>query len=182
MGPGGKLFKVLEGTIIAATANSAGAGDARGRYVSANPLDASILDRFEVALQFHQLDWNDEEPIVRAKFPLLVEKCPGIFKVMGRITSAIRKNIENEELYADYSHRSLCAILRHAERLVRRKGAGIPNDLVRRAARVWVDKLPDEDTRQQAWNYMDPHIQGGTLDAGDTSFIKTGTKTLAANF
>jgi len=182
VGPGGRLFPVLEGTIIAATANSAGGGDVRGRYISANPIDGSILDRFDVALQFHQMEWEDEEPVVHAKFPLLAERAPGVFTVMGRITGTLRKAIKDEELYADYSHRSLCAILKHATRLVRQKPSGIPDDLVRRAARVWVDKLPDEDSRSTAWNIMDPHLKGGALDAGDTSHIKTGAKTLADGF
>lgn len=182
IGPNGRVFKVLEGTRIICTANSAGAGDTKGRYISANPLDASILDRFEVGIQFHQLDWADEEPVVRAKFPLLQERVPGIFKIMGRITGALRKSIYEEELYAEFSHRALCAILKHATRLVARKGQPVPSDLIQRAARVWVDKLPDEDTRMMAWSTMDPHIKGGTLNAGDTSFQKTGQKNLAAGF
>lgn len=167
VGPNGTVHKVLEGTIIAATANSAGAGDTRGRYISANPLDASILDRFEVGLQFHQLDWNDEEPVVRAKFPLLVEKTPGIFNVMGRITTALRKSISDEELYTEFSHRSLCSILSHACRLIRRKG-NVPKDLIRQASRVWLDKLPDDDVRQTALHIMDPHIMGGMINEGQT--------------
>jgi len=168
-GPNGRVYKVLEGTIIAATANSAGAGDTRGRYISANPLDASILDRFEVALKFHQLEWADEKHIVRAKFPQLAEKVPAIFKTMGRITTALRKSIENEELYAEFSHRAVCAILRHANRLINRKGQGIPKDLFGQATRVWIDKLPDEDVRQTAINIMDPHITGGLLKAGNAT-------------
>lgn len=168
VGPKGVVFPVMEGTLIAATANSAGAGDTRGRYISANPLDASILDRFEVGLKFHQLDWADEEPVVRAKFPLLTERCSGIFTVMGRITGALRKSIENEELYAEFSHRALCAILRHATRiLAARPDGAIPKDLVLKSLRIWIDKLPDTDTRQTALNIMDPLIKGGTLNAGN---------------
>lgn len=172
VGPNGTVHKVIEGTLIAATANSAGAGDTRGRYISANPLDASILDRFEVGLHFHQLDWNDEAPIVQAKFPLLAEKTPGIFPVMGRITTALRKAISNEELYAEFSHRALCAILRHATRLVRQRG-NVPKDLLKQSVRVWLDKLPDDDVRQTATNIMDPHIKGGTLNAGDVPQANT---------
>jgi MoxR-like ATPase len=182
MGPNGKVFKVLEGTRVIATANSAGAGDTRGRYVSANPLDASILDRFEVGLQFHQMVWKDEEHVVRAKFPLLQQKVPGIFQIMGRITTALRKAIKEEVLYAEFSHRALCAIMRHATRLVARKGVAIPDDLIKQAARVWVDKLPDDDTRLEAWSTMDPHIKGGALGTGGTRTTKTGKSNLAAGF
>jgi MoxR-like ATPase len=181
VGPKGECFKVLEGTRVVTTANSAGGGDVRGRCISANPIDASILDRFLVALHFHQLDWADEEKICRAKFPVLGERCPGIFKVMGRITTALRKAIKDETLYAEFSHRGVVSILKHATRLVRQKD-GIPTNLLKKAARVWVDKLPDDDTRSVAWNVMDPHIKGGTLDAGDTTHVQTGTKSLANGF
>lgn len=46
MGPGGVTYPVLPGTMIVATANSCGSGDIRGRCISANPIDASLLDRF----------------------------------------------------------------------------------------------------------------------------------------
>jgi len=181
VGPKGECFPIYPGTRVVVTANSAGGGDVRGRCISSNPIDASILDRFLVALHFHQLDWADEEKIIRAKFPVLGERCPGVFKVMGRITTALRKAISDETLYAEFSHRGVVSILKHATRLVRQKD-GIPTNLMKKAARVWVDKLPDDDTRSVAWNVMDPHIKGGALDAGNTSHVQTGTKTLAQGF
>jgi len=171
-GPKGQVFPVLEGTRIAVTANSSGAGDPQGRYISANPLDATLLDRFDFSVKFHQLDWNDELPIVQSKFPLLVERCPTIFPKMGRITAALRKAIVDEVLYADFSHRSLCAVLKHAIRLISQCGEGkIPKKFLARSLRVWLDKLPDEDTRQTADNICDPYISGGLLEEGNTEFI-----------
>lgn len=172
-GPKGRVFPILEGTRVAATGNSCGSGDPRGRYISSQPLDASILDRFEVAVKFHQLDWNDEGPVVRAKFPFLVERCPGIFPVMGRLTEALRIAISNDELYAEFSHRALCAILKHSQRLLHLCGEGqTPENFISKSLRVWLDKLPDKDTRQTAVNTLDPHVDGGLLDEGDTSHIK----------
>lgn len=165
VGPNGSIHRVLDGTIIAATANSAGGGDVRGRYISVNPLDASILDRFEVGLQFHQMEWLDEEPVLQEKFPFLVERAPGIIKTMGRITSALRTAIANEDLYADFSHRSLCSICKHAIRLIQHRNK-VPNNIIGKSVRIWTDKLPDPDTRQQAINIIDPLVNGGLLDDG----------------
>jgi MoxR-like ATPase len=174
-GPGGATYPVLPGTVIAATANTAGAGDSRGRMVSSNVLDASILDRFERKFQFRWMDWRDEEPIVRAKHPLLVERCPDVFATMGRVTETLRKAIAAEELYAEFSHRALCTILGHAEDLIHCSGGTkVPSKLLKKAARAWLDGLPDEDTRQAARNLIDPHLKGGAIDEGDTSHINDG--------
>jgi hypothetical protein len=180
-GPRGVTYPVLPGTIVAATANTAGAGDSRGRMVSANVIDASILDRFNRTFQFRWLDWKDEEPIVRAKFPMLVEKCPEVFPTMGRVTATLRKAIAAEELYAEFSHRALCTVLGHAEDLIFCSGGKkVPSRLLKKAARAWLDGLPDEETRQAARNLIDPHLKGGAIDEGDTSHIGDGS--LAENW
>ena len=173
--------EILPGTVIVATANTSGGGDARGRMVSAQIMDGSILDRFERAFQYRWMDWRDEEPIVKAKHPMLVERCPSIFGVMGRITESLRKAIIEEELYAEFSHRGLCAILGHAEDIIDCAGSNrkVPTGIIKKAARAWLDKLPDDDARQAAKNLMDPHLKGGMLDEGDTSHIKTGEDNLA---
>ena len=174
-GARGVSFPVLPGTVIVATANTAGGGDIRGRMVSSKPLDASILDRFERKFQFHWMDWKDEEPIVRAKFPLLVEKTPWVFPPMGRVTSALRKAIEGDELHAEFSHRGLCSILGHAEDLLVCNGdKKVPKNLLQRAARAWLDGLPDPDTRLEAVKMMDPHLKGGMIPSGDTGHVGSG--------
>jgi hypothetical protein len=161
---------------VVATANSPGAGDNRGRCVSANPIDASILDRFERKIQFHWLDWRDEEPIVKAKFPTLLARVPKVFAQMAKVTDALRSAINKEELYAEFSHRGLCSILGHAEDILRCSGdkKRVPKNLMKMAARMWLDGLPDEDTRQVAKNLMDPHLEGGVLEEGNTGHIQSG--------
>lgn len=177
-GPTGAVYRVLPGTYIVATANTAGSGDSRGRCISANPLDASILDRFDRKFEFHWMDWKDEGPIVQAKFPVLVERAPWVFPAMGRATKALREAIRNDDLYAEFSHRGLCSILEHAEDLLICSGQRkVPGALLKRAARAWLDGLPDEDTRKEARNLMDPHIRGGMVDQGDTGHI--GSEPLA---
>ncbi len=184
-GPGGTTHRVLEGTIICATANTAGGGDSRGRMTSANVIDASILDRFDRTFMFSWMDWRDEGPIVRAKFPLLVEHRPSAFATMGKATKILRKAIAEETLYAEFSHRGLCKVLGHAEDLIYiaiENGNVLPSKLMSKACRAWWDGLPDEETIQTAKNLLDAFIDGGAIDEGDTSHITTGQESLAPNF
>lgn len=173
-GPAGVTYPVLAGTQIVATANSAGAGDTRGRCISANPIDASILDRFERKVQFHWMDWADESKVVKAKFPLLVEKCPEVFSQVGAATEAIRKGIEANELYAEFSHRALCSWLALAEDMVVGLGGKVPNGLLKKAARAFLDGMPDDEAVTVCKRLMDPHLKGGAVDEGDTSHIHNG--------
>lgn len=176
-GPAGVTYRVLPGTRVVATANTAGSGDDRGRMISANPIDASLLDRFERKFQFHWMDWEDEEPIVRAKFPVLVQRCPDIFTKTGKITGAIRKAILGGDLYAEFSHRGVCSILGHAQDILisRFPGARVPKNLLKLAVRAWLDGLPDADSRDAATKIMSSHVS--MLTEGDTSHVKDGPLT-----
>lgn len=169
-GPQGQTYPVMEGTIICATGNTAGSGDNRGRCVSANVIDASILDRFQRVYQFSWMDWEDEVEIVREKFPLLVERAPWIFAPMGKVTFCLREAILKDEMYAEFSHRALCTILEHAQDIIE-TSADVPANILKTAARAWLDRLPDATTQEQAKTLMDPHFKGGMLDEGDTSFM-----------
>jgi len=175
-GPTGHVYNLLHGTQIVATANTPGGGDERGRMVSAQPLDASILDRFERTFEFHGMDWRDEEPIVRSKFPILVDRAAWVFGKMGKATKALRTAIDNEDLYAEFSHRGLCTILGHAEDLLICSGSGqdVTGNLLKKAARAWWDKLPDKESRLKAQTCMDPHIKGGVLNEGNKGHINHG--------
>jgi MoxR-like ATPase len=163
IGPDGKTVPVFPGTTFVATANTAGGGDERGRMVSARPLDASILDRFDRKYHFHYMEWEDEVEIVREKFPLLCERVPEVFGQMGNATAAIRDAVEKETLYAEFSHRGVCSVLGHAEDVIAvtgKAGAG----LLKRAFRAWLDGLPDEATRLEARRLIDPHLKGGSFE------------------
>lgn len=166
-GPAGKTFDVLPGTRIVATANTSGGGDLTGRMVSSNPLDGSILNRFNYKLQFHLMDWKDEEPILKAKFPLLVTEVPGVFESLGRATTAMRAAIANNTVYGEFSHRDVCHILMAAQDLLSNTTSDKARaNLLKKAVRVWLDGLPDDDTRRAANNILDPHIKGGMVNAG----------------
>jgi len=161
-GPGGKVYKVFPGTQIVVTANTAGGGDSQGRMVSANVIDGSILDRFQRKYQFHWMEWADEVEVVKAKFPMLFERCPDAFDQVGKATAALRDAIGKEQLYAEFSHRGVCAWLGHMEDIVGMTGS-VPKDLVKRGARAFLDGMPDDETRLSAERLCDPHIRGGVV-------------------
>lgn len=173
-GPDGTVYPVMPGTIIVATANSSGAGDTTGRCISANPIDASILDRFERKIRFHQMAWADEEEIVKAKFPALIQKAPGALDCIGKAITALREAVAKEEIYAEISHRTVCNWAGAAQDIIEITGK-VPANLLKKAARVFLDGLPDDDTRENAKRVMDPHIKGGIVGEGDTSHIKDGS-------
>jgi len=169
-GPAGRSYDVFPGSIIVATGNTAGAGDERGRMISANPLDASLMERFNARFQFHWMDWEDEKEIVKAKFPLLFQRCPSALDKMAGATKVIRDAIMDDKLHGEFSHRALCSILEHAEDMIRvGQKKKIPQKLLRMASRAWVDGLPDQENRDYAIKILDPHIK--TLPEGDTSHV-----------
>lgn len=176
-GPAGVTYRVFPGTRIVATGNTAGAGDDRGRMISANPIDASLLDRFERKFQFHWMDWKDEEPIVRAKFPMLVQQCPDIFNKVGSITGVLRDAILKSELYAEFSHRGVCSILGHAQDILlsRPPTQALAKNLLKMGARAWLDGLPDQENRDIAIKLMSAHVsliaEGGTGHIGSGSLV-----------
>jgi len=169
-GPAGIIYEVLPGTIIVATANTSGGGDERGRMISANPIDASLLDRFQAKFQFRWMDWVEEEVVCRKKFPLLVEKCPKIFEVMGVVTNVIRDAVLRENLHAEFSHRAVCSVLEHASDTIE-CNKKVPKKIYQLALRAWLDGLPDRTTREEAVKMIDPLIKDGALEQGDTSGI-----------
>ncbi len=158
-GPAGRIYKVLQGTIIVATANTSGGGDERGRMISANPLDASLLDRFERKIQFHWMHWDDEGPIVKAKFPALFQAYPTLEAKFRDITAALRKQVLDGDLHGEFSHRALCNILSHASDIIAESDKKLPENLMGIAARVWLDGLPDEENRLVAKRAMDAHFK-----------------------
>ena len=166
-GPAGRTYPVLPGTRVVATANTSGGGDTTGRMVSSNPLDGSIMNRWNFKLQFHDMDWADESEVVKAKFPALTAQVPGVIDAMGRATTAMRAAIRNQVIYGEFSHRDLCHILMAADDLLATTTTDkARNNLLKQAVRVWLDGLPDPDTRKAAVNVLDPHIKGGVVNAG----------------
>jgi len=168
-GPSGELFPVVPGTIIAATGNTAGSGDPRGRMTSANIIDSSIMDRWDRVYEFHWMSWEDEGKICTDKFPELVTRSPEIIEVMGKITQALRQQIADEDLYAEFSHRAVCQILENAQDLVFESsttGTFDASALISQSSRCWLDRLGDPEVRETAVSAMAPHLSGGMRTDG----------------
>jgi hypothetical protein len=165
-GPAGVLYPVLPGTQVVMTANTSGSGDSQGRSISASPIDASILDRFERTFCFHWMDWKDESEVVLCKFPSLCQQHPDILSQVGLATKQLREAIYQGRLYTEFSHRTLCAWLGHASDILRLTGK--TENLLQRAARCWLDKLPDEEAQLFAKRLLDSLLVGGMLSSPST--------------
>lgn len=171
-GPTGKVDPVLAGTVIVATANSSGGGDESGRCISANPIDASIMDRFERKVEFHNMDARDEEPILFAKFPTLVSAHPKAIPAMMKATAAVRDAIAKNEVYCEWTHRTVSAWASATQDLMVTLGSKSGGEkIVGRALRMVLDGLPTRDTREAVKRLIDPHITGGAIPEGNTSHI-----------
>jgi MoxR-like ATPase len=175
-GPRGETYPVLPGTRIIITANTMGAGDASGKSVSANVLDTSILNRVERKVRFHLIDWRDEEPIVRAKFPMFAERYGHVLDKIGHATAALRSAVENQDLYGEFSHRDLCTWIGDCEDIIRhheQHGEGaLPRNILKMGFDSYADGLPDLENRTLAETLVDPYLQGGVLPRGVTAGVK----------
>ncbi len=146
--------------LFVCTANSTGSGDSRGRMSSANVIDASILDRLGRKIESQYLHWGDESHVLMEKFPGLVEAFPQLLSQLGNATQALRKAVQDEELYGEFTHRSLCVILEECEDILHFKPT--TKDILKKGFPAWLDGL-DTDTRLVAQRLIDPHIEGGSL-------------------
>lgn len=163
-GPQGVTYPIFPGTVVVATGNTAGGGDPRARMVSANPMDASIQERWERSFYFNWLDWRDEEPILRQKFPLIARRCPTwITKWVKNSTEVLRNEIGKDKLYMEFSHRSLCSWLGHSEDLLKAvpEDSKVPDDILRRGTTAFLTRIADPHTKQGAINSLNPNIPGG---------------------
>lgn len=164
------MHRVLPGTLVVATANTAGGGDTSGRY-TATPTDTSVLDRFTFKVTFSNMDIRDEEPILRAKYPALAARFPDLIPTVMRATTAIRDAVEKDEVFMDFGHRTVSNWMdaisvestfyngKDAAKVIR---AGLQDVLA---------GCPNEDTREAVKRLVDPHLKGGAVDEGDTSHI-----------
>lgn len=170
-GPRGETYPVLPGTRIVITANTMGGGDASGKCISANVLDSSIINRIERKVKFHQMDWKDEEPIIRAKYPLFAEKCGHLLEHVGKATKVLRDNVEEQNLYGEFSHRDLCTWVGDCEDILRYTGR-MPADLLKQGFMSYADGLPDAENTTLALTLVDAYLKGGALPRGDTSDVE----------
>lgn len=133
-------------TRIIATANSAGRGDMTGYYSSVQELDESILDRFQRVVEFHFLEEEEEKGILKKKFPNLYKADPTYFDDVIKVSGDIREMINNNDIFASFSHRRLVQWLQSAEELLLENGGKVYPGLLREASRDWLEWY-DQHTR-----------------------------------
>jgi MoxR-like ATPase len=168
-GPKG-VFPIFPGTVIVATGNTPGGGDTRAR-MSSNVIDGSIMDRWKV-IQFHWMHWEDEKKVLKNKFPKVFSTFPKLEDKLGRATLTLRNKINSNELMAEFTHRSLCHILEQTQDtldILKELKKPIPDNLMAKTLRVWLDGIPDEDNRGIARAVFDAEFR--TLPEGNVSHI-----------
>jgi hypothetical protein len=161
-GPRGETYEVLPGTRIVITANTMGGGDATGKCVSANVIDTSILDRIERKVKFASMSWEDEEPILREKFPLFMHRCEHLLPSVKAATAALRGAVASQTLYGEFSHRSLCTWIGDCEDILDTTQTP-PADLLKSGFMSVADGFADDETRAQALTLIDAHLKGGAI-------------------
>lgn len=172
-GPDGRMFPVLKGTVIVATANTTGGGDDRGMCTSSQTVDSSIMDRFERAYKLSYMDPEDELEILKAKYPDFSSDWPTVFPIMLKVIGAMRFAVAKNELFFEPSHRVASAWAGAAADIAAirgTKGMG-DGDILRRSARVMLDKAPNADVRAAILLHMDPHVPGGAIADGKSNNV-----------
>jgi len=161
--PSGKMRTLFRDPItgrtaqFVCTANSVGSGDARGRMTSANPMDASILDRLGKKVETHYMHWSDESVVLKGLFPELVAQVDDTFWTgLGNCTTSLRKGIQDGDIICELTMRGLVDICEDAIDILSEKKGKMPKDLLGMAMECWFDGL-DEDNRFEAKRLADPN-------------------------
>jgi MoxR-like ATPase len=144
--PDGGTVSILPGTIIAATANSMGASDSRGAYISARPMDASILSRFGVKIHFPYWDWEDEAQILQATSPdVMADRT--MSSLIQKVRDAIRDEIKQGRIMAEFGLRELISWVRFISILLK-EGMNLSRATASFALLNILDGLPDQANQQ----------------------------------
>ena len=99
---------------LVATANTLGLGDDSGLYTGTSVLNASHLDRWSTVFQVGYLGNKDEVAVITDKVPGL---SAALVTGFVNLATAVRKAVEEEELYLTFSTRRLLALARKTKSL-----------------------------------------------------------------
>ena len=92
---------------LVATANTLGVGDESGLYTGTSVLNASHLDRWTTVFQVGYLSAKEEAAVIRDKVPDLANS---LVDSLVKLANAVRKAVEEDELYTTFSTRRLLAL------------------------------------------------------------------------
>lgn len=167
----GEVHKVFPGTTIVVTANTSGSGDYQGRFLSANPLDNSLLDRFERFFEFSWMDWEDEGPLLHKKFPKVFNKISWADEALKKSSKKLREAIDEEEISIEFGHRALCRWLGHCEDILHFFPEEHPSMIFKRGLNCYLDGMPNSRIKDLVSKFIDPFPPGGMIEEGDTTHI-----------
>lgn len=146
------------------TANSVGTGDSRGRMVSSNPIDASIMDRLGMKIEAEFMHWDDESTVLKGNHPELAALVGDDFwRGLGNCTASLRKAIRDGDIIAELTMRGLDCICTDALDILNERKGRMPKDLLGLAMECWFDGL-DADNRFEAKRLADPNANSLDLD------------------
>ena len=128
--------------------------------ISANPMDASIQERWERSVYFDWMHWDDEFPVLRQKHPLLDQRCSTDWDKIRQVTEKLREEIGQDKLFMEFSHRSLCSWLGHSQDILScvDESDPVPPDLFKRGAYAFLTRVADPYTKTNAINLINPFI------------------------
>lgn len=160
----GASIDVFPGTVIVATANSAGRGDSTALYSSVQVLDDSVLDRFQAFVKAHWLESSEEEDALREMFPRFSDA--NLKRVLD-VAHGMREAARRGSVQGNFSMRRLKLWLTAAEELWREEdqyAASRDAPALLRAAEDWLDRLDEDAARPLAEQLLHTTFGAGAAD------------------
>jgi MoxR-like ATPase len=161
----GSSIEVFPGTVIIATANSAGRGDNTALYASVQTMDESILDRFEVCACMGHLTIDEEKEIYIRRFSWLHEQNSNLINLIINASFKIRDLIRENKVYGSFSIRRVLNWLKSVEaqaRFEKDRGNPLTPSMVVDSASDWLDWFSEEDRLTITRSVLTPLIGVGT--------------------
>ena len=104
---GGEIITPHPEFRLVATANTIGLGDDTSLYTGTNVLNASHLDRWTTVFQIGYLGEREETAVIKSKAP---ELSHSLVDGLVSLANAVRKAVEEEQLFTTFSTRRLLAL------------------------------------------------------------------------
>ncbi len=111
---GGELITPHPDFRLVATANTLGLGDESSLYSGTNVLNASHLDRWTTVYQVNYLSEDEEAAVIKSK---ATELNNALVLGLVKLANAVRKAVDEEQLYTTFSTRRLLALARKTKSL-----------------------------------------------------------------
>lgn len=160
--PDGQTHEVLPGTQIVATANSSGGGDTTGRYITAQPIDGSLMNRFRVKLRFSPPDMSELLERMKPNYTVTDALGEREWQDIQKACESLSRAVHQGELFAEFSVRDLQAWFESAdiffESFTKASHGDRRLEALRNALRVYLDGLPDEDAQLYVQRIFDPYF------------------------